>query len=424
MEFLKVFAIPHSQQVLKLIEILFLIGFTIFILYSSYIFGSLIYGLAYYFKSFKQKNDNYLTFAQNYIANISSGYVALIGLGFVPMLSVYYSILQFSLQAPDYFFYFLYSSIIFFLFNVVLLKLLHKYIQKFNNFVYVLFFLSIFSTSQFVSLTLGIFQVGFKSEFNLQDILPNEVLGFDFLLRILIFFAISAIISSLGYIFKTYNTDIVAEKGKYFQENDVTKRNLSNVLIAGNIFPVLLFLLFLTTPKKHILQLNYIFLVASLLLLLLGIITSYFSLKENKVTFAKYSFVFSIFAFLLFFASDTSLLAVSNKVQEFKIAREYIAYHEKILESAGRNIAKEVNGEEIYKAKCVACHQFDTKLVGPPHKEVLKKYENRKDDMVKFILNPVKVDPNYPPMPNQGLKPNEAEAVVKYMFDHYGPMLK
>lgn len=424
MEFLKVFAIPHSQQVLKLIEILFLIGFTIFILYSSYIFGSLIYGLAYYFKSFRQKNDNYLTFAQNYIANISSGYVAPIGLGFVPMLSVYYSILQFSLQAPDYFFYFLYSSIIFFIFNVVLLKLLHKYIQKFNNFVYVLFFLSIFSTSQFVSLTLGIFQVGFKSEFNLQDILPNEVLGFDFLLRILIFLAISAIISSLGYIFKTYNTDIVAEKGEYFQENDVTKRNLSNVLIAGNIFPVLLFFLFLTTPKKHILQLNYIFLVASLLFLLLCIITSYFSLKENKVTFAKYSFVFSIFAFLLFFASDTSLLAVSNKVQEFKIAREYIAYHEKILESAGRNIAKEVNGEEIYKAKCVACHQFDTKLVGPPHKEVLKKYENRKDDMVKFILNPVKVDPNYPPMPNQGLKPNEAEAVVKYMFDHYGPMLK
>lgn len=424
MEFLKVFAIPHSEPVLKLIEILFFLGFSIFILYSAYLLGSTIYGLLYYLKGSRQKDEYYLNIAQNYIAGVSKGYVAFLGLGLVPMLSVHYSILQFSLNAPDFFFYFLYLSILFFVLTVVFLKLLYKFFKKSQSLVTLLFAVSILSIQIFAYLTIGIFNIAFKKEFALVDINFVQPIGIDFLVRILIFLAISVVVSSLAYIFKTYNADVVAEKGQYFQENGVIKRNLSNVLIAGNILPVLLFLLFLTTPKGYVLQLNYILIVAALLLLLLVIITSYFSLKENKVSFAKYSFLFSIVSFMFLFGFDTSLLTVSNKVQEYKIAKEYIAYHEQILASAGRNIAQEVNGEEIYKAKCVACHQFDTRLVGPPHKEVLKKYENRKEDMVKFILNPVKVDPNYPPMPSQGLKPNEAEAVVKYMFEHYGPMLK
>ncbi|MFN3307301.1 MAG: c-type cytochrome, partial [Candidatus Kapaibacteriota bacterium] len=148
------------------------------------------------------------------------------------------------------------------------------------------------------------------------------------------------------------------------------------------------------------------------------------AMKSERISYAKGAFLILLFSFLLLFASESNLFAVSNKIQEFKIAKEFALYHEKLLASAGRSVLQEINGEEIYKAKCVACHQFDAKLVGPPHKEVLKKYENRKEDMVRFILNPVKVDPNYPPMPNQGLKPNEAEAVVKYMYEHYGPMLK
>ncbi len=163
--------------------------------------------------------------------------------------------------------------------------------------------------------------------------------------------------------------------------------------------------------------------IISVLVLLLALIFAYFAFKEFNIRFARIAFYISVVSYILFFGSETTLFAVSNKVQEFQIVKAYQIYEENLLASAGR-VVREINGEEIYKAKCVACHQFDTKLVGPPHKEVLKKYENRKEDMVKFILNPVKVDPNYPPMPNQGLKPNEAEAVVKYMYEHYGPMLK
>ena len=64
------------------------------------------------------------------------------------------------------------------------------------------------------------------------------------------------------------------------------------------------------------------------------------------------------------------------------------------------------------------------KLIGPPHKEVLSKYIGKKEELVKFLMNPVKIDPNYPAMPNQALKTKEAEALADYMFEHYGPMLE
>jgi len=76
-------------------------------------------------------------------------------------------------------------------------------------------------------------------------------------------------------------------------------------------------------------------------------------------------------------------------------------------------------GEEIFTQKCSACHRFDMRVVGPAYKEVLPKYEDDREALVKFILNPVKIDPNYPPMPNQALTPNQAKAVAEYLMQTY-----
>jgi cytochrome c len=50
---------------------------------------------------------------------------------------------------------------------------------------------------------------------------------------------------------------------------------------------------------------------------------------------------------------------------------------------------------------------------------VLPKYAGNKEQLVAFIRNPVKVDPAYPPMPNPGLKPNEADAVAAYLLERF-----
>ena len=79
----------------------------------------------------------------------------------------------------------------------------------------------------------------------------------------------------------------------------------------------------------------------------------------------------------------------------------------------------EISGEAIFQQKCQACHKWDVKLVGPPYKETLPKYEGKLDELVNFINNPVKKNPAYPPMPAQGLKPKEAKAVAKYIMESY-----
>lgn len=76
-------------------------------------------------------------------------------------------------------------------------------------------------------------------------------------------------------------------------------------------------------------------------------------------------------------------------------------------------------GANIFNTRCIACHRFDQKLVGPAYKDVLPKYENNQAALIEFILNPVKINPDFPPMPNQGLKPAEAEAVARYLMDRY-----
>ena len=76
-------------------------------------------------------------------------------------------------------------------------------------------------------------------------------------------------------------------------------------------------------------------------------------------------------------------------------------------------------GEQIFNTKCIACHRFDQRLVGPAYKDVLPQFENDMDALVSFILNPKKVNPDFPAMPNQALKPQEAKAVALYIMNTY-----
>jgi len=81
-------------------------------------------------------------------------------------------------------------------------------------------------------------------------------------------------------------------------------------------------------------------------------------------------------------------------------------------------------GEQIYNQRCTACHKWETKLVGPPHMSVLPKYEGKTDELVKFVVNPVRVDTSYPPMPSQGLNELEAQSVVLFLQTEYDKRVK
>ena len=76
---------------------------------------------------------------------------------------------------------------------------------------------------------------------------------------------------------------------------------------------------------------------------------------------------------------------------------------------------------ELAKAKgCLNCHTLDTKLVGPPYKEVAKKYAGQKDaenQLVKKVLNGT--SGTWGPMampPNTGVSEAEAHTLVKWVL--------
>jgi cytochrome c len=63
---------------------------------------------------------------------------------------------------------------------------------------------------------------------------------------------------------------------------------------------------------------------------------------------------------------------------------------------------------------------FDQKKVGPAYKNVIPKYQGKKTDLIRFVLNPQKVDPAFPPMPSQGLRPAEADSIATYLMKKVG----
>lgn len=158
--------------------------------------------------------------------------------------------------------------------------------------------------------------------------------------------------------------------------------------------------------------------IIALFILLLISVFYYFMLKESSTRYGNsviYLFVIAL-AFLIIkdqFAFDTA-----TKKQFILLTANYEEYQQKLQEKFGL-VEEIINAQEIYNGKCIACHQFDRRVVGPPYKEVLPKYEGKMEELTKFILNPVKINPDYPPMPNQGLKPKEAQAVAEYIMVTY-----
>jgi cytochrome c551/c552 len=79
-------------------------------------------------------------------------------------------------------------------------------------------------------------------------------------------------------------------------------------------------------------------------------------------------------------------------------------------------VAPAVDGEAVFNRHCVACHQFDRRVVGPPLDEVLPKYVGDEEGLIDFIRDPVRVNPDYPPMPQLNLSEAEREAVASWLL--------
>lgn len=132
--------------------------------------------------------------------------------------------------------------------------------------------------------------------------------------------------------------------------------------------------------------------------------------------------VFVLFMFFFLGVLVTENFARENALQYQNYALQKISddIYAEIAASKAERAGPEgaaAMGEQVFNQKCIACHRFDQKLVGPAYKDVVPAYNGDVDALKKFILSPVKKNPDFMAMPNPGLKPNEAEAVARYLIE-------
>lgn len=158
---------------------------------------------------------------------------------------------------------------------------------------------------------------------------------------------------------------------------------------------------------------------AGLILLFLSALFLYAFRREGATRYTAYAFFALALGLILLFTGDQMAIGNATRAHAARLA---VAYDRDVNDLKARlGIALVVlSGQEIYDAKCSACHLFDQKKVGPPYREVVPKYEGKKAALVSFILNPSKIDPAYPAMPSQGLKPAEADSIATFLLGKYG----
>lgn len=452
MEFLDNLALPQSGENLTLLHYLLMLAKSVFLVYAGALFGSSLFSVWFNFAARRNRNPVYLKFSKDLIDLITSSTLFAFGLGIIPFLGIMlvYAQLLHDTAAPIE--PYLWVSFLLFLISLIFLysykhslhlrELFMSIGQKYgpekgdeslnDYFDYSRISKRLSARSAiwgviFLFVSLRIF-VG--ASFLAVDNPYWEEAGFWYDLffywpahiKFLHFITAGLAMSGIAFVVKKYFWDIY-DASADVEYNKFAKRfSLSVALIFTIVQPVFLALNLFITPDYAI---NYFMFGITFVVLFLVFIAAhllYSMIRHGKLHYANASFILVLLFFSFIIIKEQAAFEVSNEKNVVVLAAAYDEYESELLAAAGRE-QEEINGKDIYEVKCTACHLFDKPKVGPPHKEVLPKYVNDIDALVKFLLNPVKIDPDYPQMPNQALKPREAEAVAEYMLEEYGPKL-
>lgn len=462
MDLLDQSVLPQSLHHMVLLKYLLALAYILFLPYVSVLFGSLSYSLFFRRKAEKSGENIYKRFSKDIIDVITFNKGVAFTLGVVPLLSSAFGYAQLlhtsGLNVPE----FLFLSLLLFIIALFLIytykytfhlkdifessSLRDKYTEGkkdvseyefelkeeiasysvktgrlhkrsgFYGLIFLILAVYLFVGSVQLALDLERWESG------------NNLFGLIFSLSALIdflqFIAGSFSITSALIIYRFFrpNSEVVIADDNY--RSFIKSFALRTGLIATICLPVLLVLSVIARPIN---TLSYDFFIATtvaLILLLLASVLLYMMLKDSiaipgeaAVKYSSSLIFLLVVVFISFVIKDQFAFDTSTKMQTEILAKGYDAYQLKIQEEMG--VSAPISGLDIYNGRCIACHNFDKKIVGPPYNSTLPKYVGKKDLLVKYILNPVKINPEYPAMPNQGLKPKEAEAVAEYLLTTY-----
>jgi len=413
MEFLDNIALPQSAEHIELLHYLLIILLFIFIPFISLIFSGTWLSLYFKKKERIELDDNYKKISKDLIELVTVNKNVGLILGLIPLLSV---ILIYSqlFQATDS------SGIIYLGVSFILLAISLNYIYDYmHSFRYLV---DVDLNSGKIGLTFLFFSIwffitGITSAVFYEDWQSTGLLGDLFswgvLVRFIYFLIASFTIAGSGLLFGIFYLDDGKRNDGGEYGNFVRSNGIKITFISAIFIPVFMLINLFIMPENSLSGAVFAYIVIGLVLLFLGYNFLYMIYARFDSKYTALLFFTLLFMVLSAIISDQAVISNSTKVHSATLASQY---DEILLELKGEGGPVELNGEEIYNVKCGSCHKFDVKLVGPPHNKVIPKYLGKEAELVAFIRNPDKIDPDYPAMPNPGLKPAEARAVAEYLL--------
>jgi cytochrome c len=189
-------------------------------------------------------------------------------------------------------------------------------------------------------------------------------------------------------------------------------------IVSLFLIPLMLFFYVVTTP--YVALSGAVFGLACLVTVVLFVIfvLLYTNLVGNRVRWGTAPFILFLVVFgLLSFGDQLTLVNATREHTAMLVSewQEREAQRELEQEATREVKVDPARGKEVFETICMTCHRLDSRLVGPPLNTVLPKYKTV-DALVKFVSNPVKVNPDYPPMPNPGLSLSDAKSVATYLL--------
>ncbi|MBM4170936.1 MAG: c-type cytochrome [Ignavibacteria bacterium] len=418
MEFLDKMVLQQSAHHMVLLKYLLVLTLIIFYCYAGLLLGSTFLSLFYKLKSKKLEDSNNSIFSKMLIDLVTFNKSVGFALGIIPIISASFCYAQLlhktGLDLPEFI---LIAALIFY-FGLGFVYL-YKFRMKKNKSSWYFGIISTVLLAVSTLVLIGSTQLAIDSEnWKNQNDIISIVLSARTIFSYLHFVVFSLLSASLFFLYKYFRNnseeEFPSELLRVYSRNQSLKIGLVSVIILPALVLIYIFL-------KPISSLSFNFFgyaVLALISLLVISVFLYVMIKENKTAYGSKALFFLVLFISIMVIKDQFAFDTATKKHFVVLASEYEEYQKKVQEEFGL-LVETINGADIFNGKCVACHQFDKKLVGPPYNETLPKYEGKKEALVQFILNPVKINPDYPPMASQGLKPSEAEAVADYILSTY-----
>lgn len=441
MNFLDKFVIPSSAEHIALLNILQILTMLIFLPFTGMIFGGTVLSVFFNNKGIKENNPLYIRIARDIMDKILVKISAGFGFGVLPVAIVVIIYSQLLMNAKIITVNFLVFSALYYFASIIFI---YKYKNSFLDYAkpnkYLVFLrlarhkneekgrnsaiissLSGYAYLGIFSLLVGLFLfvcgttvVSIPSRWNTSGILKSVFslpVWINYFYLIFASFAIAG--GAILYLFFVWQGGIKEASEDYMKI--VKNIVVPFTMISSILQPLFMFGGIVLMPSTALSSSVYVYVVFALISILIvcNLLYAIYKNSDVKLTGAVFFIMFLTFTFSI--VKDQLVLGNSVKEHLYSVYQKAEDYNKQKSSLVITNTG--VDAEQIFNQKCIACHKFDTKLVGPPYKETVPKYNGDIAKLSEYIYNPVKKNPEYPAMPNQGLKKKEADAMAKWLME-------